>query len=219
MATLIGKTFRATYCDGNCLWKVIKKLGPQVWLCEIDASDLDYGGTQKSFMTREIEASVNWSKRIDDLLTDHDKFYRDLVPGEVVHYHNGFQQYIRCEVVRRHNQNLLKPIAMVGDWKHELPRRRHADGKPTYCYHADKIEKGELFEPNFSNIYEHSPKKFAVDPRNLPALDISVPEMTAEQEKTAAKWQRIQRISDVISNERQNPDAVLKQISLIVQGK
>jgi hypothetical protein len=171
-------------------------------------------------MTHEIEASINYSKRISDLFTNHDRFYQDLVPGQsIVHYHNGFNEFIRCEVVNKDGKNKLKPIAMVGAWKHDLPRRRYPNGEPVYCHHAEQIEKGELFEPNYTNIYEHNPSKFPIDPRQLSARDISLPAMTDEAAVLAAKWQKVDAIRAIISSERQNPDKILEQISLIVQGE
>lgn len=212
----IGTKFHSVYCDGNCQWTVKEKKGKDVWLCKIE-EDMDYAGTIRHFSTKEIQASLNQQFIFDELMNDHDAFYKSLTPGQIVHYNNGFQNFVRCEVVVKDGQNVLKPIALVGAWREwDLPKRM-ADGSISYCYHADKISKGETFTPNAGCIYESNPDSsvhHGVNPTKMPAIDLSVPEMTDEQKQLAALWEMVHDVEDIIrDNEtRSNPGEIIKRI-------
>jgi len=216
-------TFRSHYADSNPLWKVLSKRGRDTWLCEIQNEpieidgklyDSDWSGQQKAFLTKEINASIGMSNFFDQLGNEHDRFYASLKPGQTVHYHNGFQSWVRCTVVVKDGQNVLLPIALVGNWsKIDLPKRLQ-DGSIRLGYHCEKISNGETMTPNASNIVEHTCKpRDGVDPSKLAPIDLSVPDMTEEQKITADKWARIKRIKEIASAYQGNPDTILAEIA------
>ena len=182
-----GTKFRATYADGNPEWVVTGKVGRDAWRCKV-TDDMDWAGVVKLFSTDEIRRCVAMFEFFTESNTKSLGFYDTAKLGSVVHYHNGFRQYVRCEVVEgvtTHSKGktikCLKPVALVGAWKpYDLPCRDR-DGSINYGHHAGDIIAGKTFDPHASNIWE-SPafqrKPGEPDPSALPALDLSVPDMT-----------------------------------------
>jgi len=226
--SLVGQTFRSTYADGNPLWRVVKKAGPQAWQCvideyyEIDGKTVpcDFFGTVKLFSTKEINGSKNFENLWEQLATHCDNFYNTLNTGDIVHYNNGFNEYVRCNVLP---DKRLMPVALVGNWKQwDLPQRRQ-DGSIYNGYHADCILKQQPFQPNATNIYEYqlankTTRADSLDPRPLPAVDLSVPDMTPEQNETAQNWQHVQQLQDILANRdgndtrHTNPADILNEV-------
>jgi hypothetical protein len=174
--------------NSNALWEVKRSRGRGVFECEIVNEPIeingrmiegDYAGVRKLFDAREIEAASRWQELE---AADHEAFYEGLRVGEIVHYHDGFGQYVRCEVVIaetvrpvdhpsiKAGEKCLREIALVGAWReYDL----WADS-----YHARGVREQRLFHPNASCIWENP--KFArregprtlSDPTAMPALDI-----------------------------------------------
>lgn len=205
MTVKVGDKFHSAYADGNPEWEVIEKRGRGTWIATITPESLDFVGTNKAFTTEEIEGAKAMAALWDDMHDDHDAFFASLPIGAIVHYDNGFNQFVRCEVVAStttsHGRN-LKNLALVGAWReHDLPRRM-ADGSIYNGYHAQQIIDGAVFEPNYTNIYEARPEEegmlrarsATIDPRDLPPIDLSVPDMS-EAERVAADL--VQLINDI----------------------
>jgi len=190
---MIGTKFRYSYADANPLWEVKSRKG-NLYSCYI-VDCPDYSGVTKCFSAAEIRSQQNWDRNLNALMNDHDKYYANLKVGQVVHYHNAFGAYVRCEVVRDGVENKLKPIALVGDWSvHSLPRRER-NGSIYYGTYASDIINGHLFTPSYTCIYEVNPSKYKhSDPRKLKAIDLSVPEMTEGEKVIATGWKRIEAI-------------------------
>lgn len=187
-----GMTFRYVYCDGNCLWRVVRPKGTGVWLCVIDKEDLDYAGHEDVFTEERILDLVNRANLFAALMSDHDAYYASLKPGSIVHYEDARNRYIRCEAVNHEGQTKLKRIALVGQWpKYDLPRYNPRTFELEYCYHAEKIENGEVFDPNYTCIYEcdhHHKSENTIDPRTLPPINLKLPPLTAHQVTTRDLW-------------------------------
>lgn len=183
---LIGQTFRSAYADGMPLWKVTRSRGRGVYECTtvdepvvIDGKSYpgDYANVMKLFTTAQVEHAVQMADHFRSLMNDHEAFYASLQAGQVVHYHDGFGQFIRCEVVELAEatrldfdtmlagSKVLKQVALVGAWRsYDLK----ADG-----FRAKQIREGKLMKPNASNIYENPKAEFddkSGDPRQMPAL-------------------------------------------------
>jgi hypothetical protein len=223
-----GMQFRSTLADGNPLWVVKRSLGG-AWLCEVvdepyeidgKVYESDYTGAEKSFLSREILAANAYEAIFKSISNDHDRFYASLDEGDIVHYNNGFKNFVRCEVVfdADEQKNQLQPIALVGEWSnHDLPKRR-ANGEVYNGYYAQKIIDGETFEPNVTCIFEAGTKGFVNDnrnhgdPRSLPPVDLSVPAMTEEEEQEAVRCQLIGRVQEIIS-EHGNTQEIINRIS------
>lgn len=223
-----GTKFHATIADGNPEWEVTGKAGRGVWRAKCLGED--YRGEVRAFTEAQIRQSVGMSRLFTDLGNENDAWYAKQPIGRVVHYHNSFGQYVRCEVVMGttvHSKvphKCLKPLALVGAWsKHDLPKRM-PDGTIYYGYQADKIRSGECFEPNYGSIYEtgkQGGRHFAEDPSKLPALDLSVPEMDAETQAQAKLWIAVKAAQAALSSEddyNRGPRARLEAALKAIQG-
>lgn len=210
----VGMEFHAPYADSNSKWIVRKSLGG-AWLCEIvnDPIEIDgktypgeYNGTKKSFMSHEILTSLAMVAMFDGIADENQKFLQSQKPGTILHYHNGFGQYVRREVVRDGNVNKLKPIALVGNWeKRDLPQR-YQDGNVYYPFHANKIITGELDDRlQSSTTYEHpnfsKPMGDArnIDPRKLDPISLEVPPLEGDVKVSAELWQLIENVQSKLN--------------------
>ena len=234
-----GMQFRAVIADANALWKVVSHQGRQSWLCEVVNEPIvidgktypgEYTGQQKAFLASEILRSVAWETTIGNLIDQGEQWYKNLPLGTTVHYHNGFDAFVRCEVVTGTDQsdnqikNMLKPIALVGNWsQYDLPSRSY-DGKIHLGYHAKQISEHTLFRPNASNCYEFSGfLKKKIDPRTLTPVALGLPSMTAEESKAAELWQIIENIHDLTDSQNfrdedlKSPETPMKYLQQIAE--
>jgi len=179
-----GTKFRSSYADSNPLWVVRRRIRSGVFECEIlnepievdgKTYDSDWVGTVRTFTREHIETALAFAEWQRGLRTAHESFYDGLELGRVVHYHNAFGKFIRCEVVvapagergLEEGEKCLRRLALVGEWnKYELEE----DG-----YHIKTIKKGALFKPSSDCIYEN-PKAVSTrghgDPAKKPALKL-----------------------------------------------
>jgi hypothetical protein len=220
--TKIGKgtKFHATYQDGNPEWSVTKSRGRGVFEARI-VDERCFGAVTKVFTTEEINRSIAMSQYFSNTLSESDRFYASLTLGQVVHYHNSFGKFIRCVVVDAclpdtgfNKVRCLMPIALVGPWhKSDLPKRR-PNGEVYYGYNVDKIRNQEPWKPNYQHIYESGAGSTATsygDPSKLPEVDLTLPELTAEEQATAALWAKVDAIRTTISSGN-DPAAILEAV-------
>jgi hypothetical protein len=198
------------------MWTVIEARGRGTWIAEINADELDYAGSQAAFTTQQIQAAIGWENSCNKSMDESANFYANLKPGSIVHYSNGFDQYVRCQVMPDHT---LRPIALVGAWRpYDLPHRS-PDGSIYNGYHVDQIISGKTMTPHASNVWEFpkAPCRNGIDPRGLAAIDYSLPPMTDEQKETAELWQTVNRIRQVTHVDgTANPLEVLTAVKGIV---
>jgi len=214
MKITIGTKFRSTYADANPEWEVIGERGADTYNCRITDCP-DYKGTRKVFGGEEIRASIKMSQFWDKTANDSKNFYKGLQTGAIVHYSNGFGQFVRCEV-NRHKE--LIPVALVGDWReYDLPKRR-ANGEVNYPYHVQKILEKAPYTPHASNIYEYSEslQRQHAHPKNLKPIDLTIPELTPGEIETANLWKRIEQIENIVRERGQNPSLILEQIKNVI---
>jgi len=225
-----GLKFHWHHADANPCWEVKHSRGQGVWICQI-VDCPDYSGVTRAFTREEIHLALSseefWSGRADD----HESFYASLKPGQIVHYNNGFNNYVRCEAFIEDGETKLKPIALVGQWReYDLPRR-NVDGSISYNYYpamvlgekfgSDNVKTS--FTPNYSNIYEAKPRVGDIDPTDLEPIDLSVPPMTDEQKSIAAKWQKVAAVSRAIEEgqrargKENNPQKILDAIETLMK--
>ena len=219
-------TFRATHADSRPLWKVIRGLSKESYLCEVVTEiieigdgktiESDWGGTQKAFLTQEILGSISMDQLFDEMNSEHNQFYMGLSVGQTVHYHNGFNNWVRCVVVAKDGENVLKPIAMLGPWaSHDLPHRQR-DGEISWGYYPNKIRTGETFTPNYSNIYEANNKLAkGIPPTHLLPINLDPPTQTPDEITLAALWVKVKQIEGIISKE-QDPSSILEKIRKLI---
>ena len=217
MSVKIGDTFRASYADSMPTFRVTKKAGPGVYLAIIE-DDMDYSGVEKAFTTQEIESSKQWAARFAKLAEADDDFWATVSEGDILHYNDGFGNFVRCEVVMGTEDNaggvdrsenvgrlVMLPVALVGNWKQFDLANRRPDGSISYGYHARKVIEGNgawrasttcIYEaPDYSRGYAKHP-----DPRTLPALSLEVPEMTELEEQAALEEQMRQAMIEALND-------------------
>jgi hypothetical protein len=213
----IGTKFHSAYADSNPTWQVTRNRGKDVWEAKVVNSP-DWDGTVKVFTTQEILGSKRLAGAFAKIASDSDKFYAGLKDGEVVHYHNGFQQYIRCVAVKTAKKTVLRQIGLVGKWSTtDLPKRL-ASGEVYWGIHTKAILKGETFEPAGSNIYE-CVKQSGPDPRKLAPLDLTVPAPTSEEAEKARLTKAVQSLyEDLDHRDTANPRAVLEKALRDIQA-
>lgn len=223
----IGTKFYAQYADGNAAWVIVKARGKDTWEAEIAPESLDYVGTRRVFGGEEIRRAKRTTQLFHSLRNEHDEFWASRKIGEIVHYHSGFGQYVRGEVVEKDGKKVMKSTALVGDWRsYDLPHRNRF-GKVEIGYHAQKVIEGDTFQPNSSNVVEGGfrPRSgFATHPRDLPALDLTVPaadEVEVELQRLIDLRERAAAIlSGIGSIDNVSPDSVrdiLKQAKSVLE--
>lgn len=206
---VVGKTeFRAIYADSNALWRVMKARGRGTYDCVIvpEGEYSDYAGTPKVFGAEEIVRSIKLASFFDKSANDSDAWYNSLPLGAIIHYSNGFKEFVRCEVVMGKTVHTgdalvkcLKPIALVGEWREwDLPRRLPT-GEIERGYHAKNIDAGETFRPHATSNYEHpkfSDRTRGPDPRTLKPIALTLPELSKGDETKARLNKAVLAIRD-----------------------
>ena len=120
----------------------------------------------------------------------------EIEDGDIIHYHNGFGQFVRCEVV----DGGAVPIALVNGvradgvvadrfgWKQRDLASWTPDGQPHYGYHANQVVTGErpqgsreCWQP--SDVWENSSRLLDEweDPAFAEPLSIRLPERTEDE--------------------------------------
>lgn len=178
----IGTTFRALHADTNAKWSVVKKRGRASWECVI-VDCADYGGTKRVFGSEEIVKALGMGAIFTRLRDAHEDFWAARRIGEIVHYRNGFGQYVRGVIVEHGGTKMMRPTALVGKWRPSDLPRYDARGQFVSGYHAERIASGDPMQPNASNIVEAGPKANEAGIGNAPAIDLTLPERTEAQEE------------------------------------
>lgn len=130
-----------------------------------------YVGVER-FTKADVLKHLDSGKALAKLFARTDDFWKSRKPGEIVHYDNGGNAFVRGVIVETPKGMAMQPIALVGAWSaHDLP---HWDsiGEIDYGYHGKQIRTGETMTPNDGNMYEANPSRFKVDPRALPELSL-----------------------------------------------
>ena len=161
---LVGEEVRFPIADGYARYMVTKQRPLTVVHLEVGDAWQAHGPTIRGLNLADVRARVEADRKWRAHKEAHEKasqkFYEDNL-GKMVHYHDGFGQFIRCEVVRAsedvgeegfHNLKkgdlCLKETALVGKWRsYDL----HSDG-----FHMKGCREGRLMRPNLSNVYEFS---------------------------------------------------------------
>jgi hypothetical protein len=240
--SLIGNTVSWSVADGSAVYEIAWANDRFAYLRHIDYID-GYRASQveglatvvkdpmikdgvlfrvdTDFVRGDVERSRNWRNYLAKEKARKDS----LQVGEIIHYDNGFGEYIRCEIVDKDGELHAKAIAMVGNWsERDLPRRQK-DGTIYYGYHAEKIlfpdkERSGTkthWIPNMSCIWEYtdSPRK-GPDPREMEPIDLSVPELDAGEQIKAEKWATLKAVFNYLNENNSHtvddPQTVIDEV-------
>lgn len=217
---VVGKsTFRDIVMDYNPIFRVIENMGNGTFKCI--SEDEHYGGVERYFSRAQLLEKIRWEEAMEAAHASQDDFWAQLPVGETIHYDNGFGEFVRGIVVERDGEKKLKPIALVGNWsERDLPKRR-PNGEVYFPHHADKIVnrgEGAEWQPHESCVYEanaYSKRDRVPDPRTLTPIDLSVPDMTFEEQEQAELERAIDRVREILDNRyrtSEDPNTVLKKI-------
>lgn len=153
-----GTRFFAQWTDCSVEWEVQTARGSS---CRCVIVSEDGQGTLRSFAKDEIARILGWAAYVQKTQDESDEFFAALQEGQIVHYNNGGNEFVRCRVVRHEGRNQLLKIALVGDWEF------HSD------YHRKGIQNGDIWTPHATCVYEYEKcayKHRMVDPTHLPIL-------------------------------------------------
>lgn len=218
-----GMRFRSVHADSNPLWEVKQSLGKGAWKCVVvnepikvgdKTYDGEWAGMEKAFLSKDILAAAGMSQMFEKLHDEQDRWYNAQPLGTIVHYHNGFNNFVRCEIVFDHpkcgaaqtpepKQKLLKPIALVGKWGPGELAKYGPTGKVEYGYHARCIMDGECWRASITCIYEHpSCRANLDDPRRMAPLDIvNPPPMNDQKKLTAAAVAKLEQVRALVNHD------------------
>ena len=142
------------------------------------------------------------------------------VIGQIYHFFSIFERgFYRCVAVQTGNLRMvsgLMVIGLVGEWDPQsLPHRSPTGDIVTSTFAEDALN--EVILP-FSETYlwEAQPQlqqRFPGIPDAL-LIDLTVPDMTPEEEAAAKLWERINEIRDVAiaPDSRFDPQEILQQL-------
>jgi hypothetical protein len=187
--------------DGSAIY-VVEQKGTSIVLHHVPQGDgyTVNTATIRGIRLPDVRAQVARAQAFNAIFRKTDTFYGRLKVGQILHYDNSFNQYVRCIVEDGVNKDgergmLLVPIALVGDWKsHDLPKRQ-PNGSINWGYHVEGIRECRGWQPNEGSIYEARTRRpNDKDPRNMMPLDLTVPAMTPEQERIAIGVSAIEKV-------------------------
>jgi hypothetical protein len=218
-----GLTFNYGVADANALWEVLNFVSyghlpdgshDPIWQC--GCIEVGYEG-HDVFRESKIISLANAKKALKEMILSNTVYYKSLRVGDILHYHNGFGQFVRCEVVDEEGSHVLKRNGLVGSWRnHDLPSRtRTGDIQTPHCSRI-----GTTFKPNYSTIYE-SPKYAGdkdVNPQELELIDLSVPEMTDAAKAIAESWVAVESVRKLLSISNHNPILILKSAKTLIDN-
>lgn len=215
-----GMTFLWHHADSNAKWKVLRPTGGGVFLCEIISED--WKGTQQPFTSQQILGSIKQQEFWANYKDDGEHFFALIPVGSIVHVDNGFNQFIRHEVVMFGEKKTTKAIALVGNWnQHDLPRRK-PDGTIHYPYHAQKVISNEFCDVNPNNLLEYQvgkndkPISLLKEVLSMEPISLDVPEMDENEKHLAENYKLAQNIIQKLNVTRVNDellDSIVTEIN------
>lgn len=184
--------------DGNGTY------GPSFLIHLAYGDGYSYNGIQH-FPKKDIIARIEQSFAAERRQAMAKDWWEQRKLGEIVHYENRTDQYVRGEIVQTDEGKAMKCIALVGNWaSYDLPRRM-TDGTVLNSYHVKQVLEGETMKPHESSMFEsRGPRgKNAIDPTKLSPVSLDLPEMTAAEQETARVEKLRQRAIEIL-NEREH---------------
>lgn len=242
----LGRTVSFPVADGAAVY-VVWRIKPLelVHVATGDAWNAS-AATIRGFRLSDVDAQLRQQDFWNDMRDEHEEYFASLPVGSIVHYDNGFAQYVRCVRVEGEKGKRLRPIALVGNWSSmDLPRR-NADGTVYEPFHVRAIATGDPFEPNYGNVWEtydaerrawsqrgltpegtahlndigmarfrEKPYQAPFDPTTAPAIDLTLPGPTAEEQALAALVAVLNDVRAVVEQTPQSIEDAKAAIALV----
>lgn len=201
----VGKIIYFPIADGSAAYMVWKEKPLQLLHLAIHDAWSIPAAHARGIKLADVRAMVDRADAWTDLFAKGDDWWASQPVGTVLHYDNGFEQYVRGEVVQIDGKRMLRPTALVGNviplgatTEQRLERGwgttdivgRTAWGEVKYGYHARKVMDGEAWQPSTSCVVEspeYNAERRKVDPRGLPAIDFDALLPQPDEAKLAAE--------------------------------
>jgi hypothetical protein len=186
------------------------------------ANEATIRGVNKETVRKELR----WRRSFEKMGDSNADFYASLKVGQTVHYHSSFNCWVRCTVVRGESahskgaeQNVLKPVALVGDWRpYDLPKRS-PDGSVALGYHAESVVNGKTLTPHESMLWESGKMSSRYsDPTGLTPISLEVPPLSKEDEENAALWRKVNRLRAICNDRADDPRIILEAVRRAVEA-
>lgn len=230
---MVGRIVKFQIADGYAEY-VIYSVKPLQLVHVPESYDIS-AAHMRGLKLADVRALVDFDKRWEAMFDAHEDYFANLPVGTIVHYDNGFAQFVRCVRVEGPKGKRLRPIGMIGNWHFfDLPQRR-PDGTVTLGYQAEKIAEGDCFEPNYGSIWERYdaerreysmrglantdhlneigkarfaelPHQAPFDPTTEPLIDLTPPGLDGDQRAIAAYVKRMQAIAAALILDPQSLD-------------
>ena len=188
--TLIGRYITHPYADSHATYRITatsKTRATIEWVDIGDAWVLPAWGRKATIPLTKVRSILDQRDSRKAFFATTDNWWEQQTEGTIVHYSNGFGEYVRGKIVTHEGEKQMLPIALVGNWKSYDLVNRSADGSLRYGYHAGRVINGEPFRPNASNMVEFPGHKVrGDDPRTLPAIALTPPGVSEAEAKLAA---------------------------------
>ena len=166
---VVDKRIRFNVADGYAYYIIKKITARGVWIeWEQNADNpdgyIDQVIGRAGWIRKSVaEAACAFEDGLNASRDDNAEFWANRRLGEILHYKNGRNSWVRCEVClddKDPNKKVLMPFELIGDWSdYDLKFN---------SYHVKTILQCERFQPHFSNLYECRPEWG--DPRTMRAV-------------------------------------------------
>lgn len=214
---LIGKKFHATVADASCEFEIVSRTGK---ICK--AVSKEPYEAERFFSVGQVTQALAMEEMFAGNARAQKGFWETVPVGKIIHYYNGFKQYVRGEVILDGGVKKLKPLALVGEWKeYDLPRVT-PDGRVEIPYLARKIlqpNAESAWQPNVSCIYEapEFARKGEPAPSSLHPVPLEVPVARGELAALSAlNGLRTAAIGMLDKVDRTDKAAILKAFAEVV---
>lgn len=149
------------------------------------------------------------------------------VIGQVYHFFSIFERgFYRCVAVQTGDLRMvpgLKVIGLAGEWDPQSLPHRSPTGEVITSTFAEDALNEVILPLNETYVWEAQPRlqqRFPGIP-DAPLIDLSVPDMTPEEEATAKLWKRINEIRDVAiaPDSRFDPEEILQELRDLISNE
>jgi hypothetical protein len=193
--TLVGRYITHEYQDGQAVYRITGRSGKSVVIEVVDIDDglvLPAWGRKCKIPALKAQQLIDKREWLARSLTSNDNWWRERKIGETIHYHNGFDCWVRGVVVDDQGEKKMRPTQLVGAWRQHDLWTRLSDGSIRLGYYAQMIADQTLFTPNASNMFENHWNQPGDDPTSMEPIDIAPPDMT-EAEANLAQLMRVRQ--------------------------